>query len=299
MNTLKKGSKKIIIPLSCFQLAIFIFLLVPSLIVLPLNAQKMTAPFIFQPENHKKYIEDQTAIYQVMSKYYEAVEKANITYLEEVFHPSWFMRDTDMPREATLNVENKPTFIKRVRDHGPYLNYAKDRVFAKLDLAYEHFAYIRINKDPSRSSTNFFLYRLAGNWTIMDKLWVPTRPVYSDIPPAKGSYAAIESLVQTYYTAVATANQVKLNQLLHDKWDLKSVRNDGTLQTISKSEYLDALEKEKDFVDYTQLLSIDIFHDKLAIIRVDQPTEQVSSFLSVFKVNGNWMIVNERKAFAH
>lgn len=105
--------KRIFTRPSVFQVLTLVFFLTAFSTRGLLKAQKMPAQFIFQPENHKKYAKDQSAIYQVMSKYYEAVERANIDLLKEVFHSDWFMRDTDTPKEATLNVENKATFIKR------------------------------------------------------------------------------------------------------------------------------------------------------------------------------------------
>lgn len=259
----------------------------------------MQSSFVFDKENLQRNSEDISAIYHIMGNYYEGVEKANSALLDKVFHESWFMRDTDVPEEGYLNVEDKSTFISRVRNHGPYEGYASHRVFANTGMVYKNLAFVRINKDSSRNSTCFFLFKINGDWNILDKIWVNPRALYKEAMPSQNNYALIESLVQDYYEGCAFSNRPLLNELLHEQWDLKYLDNSGKLLIKTKNDLLLNLSSEHNYQDYSQLLSIDIYHDKLSIVRIDQPDKLMTSFLIIFKIKGKWYIVNERRAMSH
>ena len=274
---------------------VLVFLIGGSFPGQPLNAQTIPSPFIFNTEHQQEISTDISAIHHIMGQYYKGVEKANLDLLREVFHPTWFMRDTDTPEESYLNVESKKAFIKRVRDHGPYQNYARDRAFAGIDKAYDNLAFVRINKNPSRNSTGFFLFKLQGEWTITDKIFVNPRPQLEQVSPSGKSYAIVESLVHDYFQSLASADTIKLRGLLHEKWDLKYLDEAGSLQTLSKSEFLKRLPNNKAFYDHSQLMTIDMYHGKLALVRLDMPAQSMTSFFTLFKIAGTWKIVSERK----
>ncbi|MEX0313851.1 MAG: nuclear transport factor 2 family protein [Allomuricauda sp.] len=249
--------------------------------------------FIFHPNNLMRNSDDLSAIYGVMAQYYEGVELGKPDLLKTVFHTEWQMRDTGTPDEATLHIADKSNFVNMVRDHGPYPGYASERVFAHVGMANDNLAFIRINKAPSRSSTCFYLYKLNQGWTIMDKLWVPVREA-ADLPPTSESYRAVEMLLHTYFKALAVADTQVLSDMLHPDWDSKTIDSEGKLTTVSKTALLQNPKTEQ--IDFTQLLSIDLYHDKLAIVRIDIPSQDSTSFITIFKIDGNWKITNERRA---
>ena len=158
------------------------------------------SPYIFNSDNLIQHSKNLSEIYTQMAKYYEGVEKANLDLLDKVFHKNWFMRDTDTPEEATLNVENKQKFIRRVRDHGPYPGYAKYRAFTTVGVAYDNLAFVRINK---KSSTSFFLFKLNGEWMLMDKLWATMEPSGSG-QSSSSNFSAVDELMTNYFGASKT-----------------------------------------------------------------------------------------------
>lgn len=259
------------------------------------KTKNMRSPFIFDSNNLEQNTQDLSSIYTGMAKYYEAVEKANVVLLDEVFHDQWFMRDTDTPDEASLNVEGKQTFIKRVQDHGPYPGYASERAFATVSMANDDLAFVRINKAPSRSSTSFFFFKISESWKIVDKLWVNVTDESSEIRRSE-TYVVVERLLHDYFAALKASDAQVLDKLLHEHWDLKHMADNGQLQSVSKQQYLKATESNGDHIDYSQLLSIDVYHGKMAIARIDIPSETATSFLIFFKVGDQWQIVSERRS---
>ena len=264
----------------------------------PLDQGSLDSSFIFLPEALNQNTQDMSAIYAVMAKYYEGVEKARLDLLEEVFHAQWLMRDTDTPNQAHLNLEDKPAFIKRVRDHGPYPGYAQYRAIANVGRAYDDLAFVRVNKDPSRSATSFFLFKIDGKWKITDKVWLNPRDEHLQTPTQQSAFSQVRQLVENYYKGLAKADDVLIGRLLHEDWELKHLKNDGSLVIENKDDYIDRLSTKpaEEYIDHSQLLSIELYHDRLAIVRVDQPSKSIISYLTVFKVDGAWTIVSERKS---
>ncbi|MEM9649680.1 MAG: nuclear transport factor 2 family protein [Bacteroidota bacterium] len=266
----------------------------------PLYAQDRTSEplnsnFIFHPANVVQNTEDYAEIYSVMGKYYQGVEMAQPNLLDEVFHETWFMRDTDTPNTATLNIENKSTFIQRVQDHGPYPGYASDRVFATVGLANGNLAFVRVNKAPSRSATSFILFKLNGQWILMDKVWANVRNT-SQTEHRSLAYAETDSLLHSYFEALATSDVGKVSELLHDGWDKKHIVQHGQFETLSKTEFLKTIPNRQHQIDFNQLFSIELYHDNLAVGRVDFPSTKTTSFLTLFKINGGWKIASERSS---
>ena len=269
----------------------------------PLHAQDkvpetLNPKFIFHPDNVVQNTADYAEIYSVMGKYYQGVEMAQPDLLDEVFHKTWFMRDTDTPNTATLNIENKPKFIKRVQDHGPYPGYASDRVFATVGLANGNLAFVRVNKAPSRSATSFVLFKLNGKWTLMDKVWADVREGSQTVHRSL-AYTATESLLHSYFEALSTYNVEKVSGMLHAGWDKKYLNPKGQLKTISKTEFLKTIPGQQHQIDFNQLFAIELYHDNLAVARVDFPSTNSTSFFTLFKINGVWKITSERSSSGH
>ncbi len=255
----------------------------------PSTNQEKASAFIFDPMVLQLYSEDIASIYGTMAQYYEAVEKGNADDLLEIFHTDWYMRDTDTPGEAVLNVEDKSAFMDRIRNR-PFPDYAAAREFATTGLANGNLAFVRINKMPSRNATSFILFKLNGRWTIMDKVWVHTDP---DLGPGSEAHGTIEKLINDYYGALEKANVEVLDGLLHARWDRKEIDNTGKYTVISREVLLGSLSNQA-IPNPNQLRSVDIYHDKLAIARIDFPETATTSFLIFFKVNGNWTMAGER-----
>lgn len=252
------------------------------------HSQDEAPKYIFDQPNLEQHAQDLSAIYASMAKYYEAVEIGNVEYLESVFHVDWYMRDTDTPDEAILNVEDKNRFYERVRNR-PLPGYAEGREFTTTSLANGHLAFMRINKKSSKSSTSFMFFKINGNWVIMDKVWVNTE----EIAHTSEEYQAVEQLLDRYHQASYAADRNTLKELLHEQWDRKWVDSQGSYQRISKDDFLNSLEKEAS-ESPNKLRSIDMYYNKLAIARIDLPAKASTSFLFLFKVNGKWVIAFER-----
>ncbi len=251
----------------------------------------------FDQDSIEKNIVNLQDIYVAMAAYYEAVEFSRTQLLDEVFHKDWLMKDTDNPGAQFLNVEDKRAFIKRVADHGPYPDYGKDRMIVNIETAYNQLAFVRVNKDSSCSSTCFFLFKTDGNWQIVDKIWVNPRSEFNNDTGSKESMQVVIQLVKDYVKAIQEWDKEVLNALLHEKWDLKYIM-DGNLNIVAKQEYLcmPDIYRQKKCIDFSRLLSVDIYQDSMAIIRIDRPDERETIFLAFFKIDNEWRIVNERKS---
>jgi len=252
------------------------------------HSQDEAPKYIFDQRNLDQHAKDLSEIYASMAKYYEAVEIGNMEYLETVFHTDWTMRDTDTPDEATLNVEDKDRFYERVRNR-PLPGYAEGREFTTTSLANGHLAFMRINKKSSKSSTSFMFFKINGEWIIMDKVWVHTE----EIAHTSEAYQAVEQLLDRYHRASYAADQNTLKELLHKQWDRKWLDAQGSYQRISKDDFINSLEKEASERP-NKLRSIDMYYNKLAITRIDMPAKSSTSFIFLFKVNGQWVIAFER-----
>ncbi|MGW9685316.1 nuclear transport factor 2 family protein [Flagellimonas sp. 2504JD1-5] len=272
------------------EVLLFLFVLVTSFGFSQGENQTMQSAYIFDEAKLNQHSENLSAIYSVMSKYYKGVEYAKLNLLQEVFHSNWFMRDTDTPDEITLNVENKQKFIKRVHDHGPYPGYAKFREFASVGFANDNIAFVRINK---KSTTSFFLYKLNGEWMLMDKLWATMEKSNSNQNRAS-DYVSVNQLVTQYFEAISNLDRDALNKLLHQNWDKKIIDNGNNMDIIQKNDLLKNLDPPLQDINHTQLLSTDLYHGKLAIVRVDSPDKFTTSFFICFKINGKWIIAGER-----
>lgn len=266
-----------------------------TIVVQAQNAKAMENTYIFTSDNLNQYTADVKAIYQVMGKYYEGVEKAKLEYLKEVFHPDWFMKDTDNKGEIKLNLEDKATFIERVRKHGPYKGYAQYRDMDNISFAHKHLALVRINKVPSQNTTSFFLIRTANGWKILDKLWVIGRKAHTKPEAQKPTNQNIEQMVKRFFEAKAGNDQKTLNDLLHKDWESKTINASQELRSMSRAEFLNGLSKSS-YEDGNRFINIEAYHDKLAIVRIDQPEKNQITFLVVFKVAQQWKIVSQRVA---
>ena len=129
----------------------------------------------------------------------------------------------------------------------------------------------------------------------MDKVWLNTLEEKTEPPP--GSLGKVEQIIHTYYQALDEGNTDMLQDLLHQHWDLKYLRTDGSLHTESRSTYIQSIQKSEpqDQVGQGQLLSMDLYHDGLAIVRVDHPARSVTTYFVLFKVEETWTIASERR----
>jgi hypothetical protein len=255
----------------------------------------MTQPFIFQPDIQRIHSEDATAIHAVMARYYQGVEEARVDVLDEVFHPDWLMKDTDTPGALTLNVEGKAEFIKRVSDHGPYPGYAAGRRVVAVSTAHDRLACVRVDKTESRSSTVFVFFKLGGAWVIMDKVWVNPQPA-ADVPrPIAPVLEAVSSRLDGYFRALADDDRVAIGALLHERFELKSIGSGGFVGQ-NRVEALDGRLAPSTPADSSQLVSIDVFQESMAVIRIDLPADEETRFMVMLRVGGVWQIVLERRS---
>lgn len=252
---------------------------------------------LHQQETFIKNTTDIYNIYAILAKYYEGVDQAKINLLEEVFHSEWLMKDTDNPDAMLLNIEDKATFIDRVANHGPYQDYATDRAIVNISIAYDTLAFVQVNKNPSRNATCFSLFKINNEWKIMDKIWVNPIGTAMEVVSSKSYFEEIEKLVANYYKAISNTNANTLNEILHDAWEVKYLSENSTLQIESKKDFINRIlksEQKAKFGDFKLLIHINIFHDRLAIVRVDQPDISKTTFFIIFKVAEIWKIGAER-----
>ncbi len=255
----------------------------------------MTPPFIFQTDIQRVHSEDAAAIHSVMARYYQGVEEARVDLLAEVFHPDWLMKDTDTPGAATLNVEDKAAFIERVRGHGPYPGYAAGRRVVTVSAAHDRLASVRVDKNESCSSTVFMFCKVGSTWSIMDKVWVNPRLPGVVPRPMAPVLEAVSTRFDDYFRALASVDRSSLETLLHERWEMKSIGRDGII-VHDIEEVLDGRIEPSGSTDHSQLVSIEIFQEKMAVIRVDLPAREETRFMVMLRVGDPWQFVLERRS---
>lgn len=160
-----------------------------------LSAQEVSGKeFIFDSSITQRYSASIDEIISVMANYYEGVEYSDEEKLNTSFHSTWQMRDNDGTRNNFIHIEDKPTFIQRVKDHGNYKDYASQRKIGTIEVIHNQLAFIRIDKSLSRSATLFFLARIDDVWMIIDKLWVYQEENFKPLPSNQLLYS-----IQSFY----------------------------------------------------------------------------------------------------
>lgn len=254
----------------------------------------MTPRFIFLPDIQRRHSEDAAAIHAVMARYYQGVEEARVDLLEEVFHAAWLMKDTDTPGAVTLNVEGKAAFIERVRGHGPYPGYAAGRRVVVVSNAHDRLACVRVDKTESGSSTVFVLVKIEGVWTILDKIWVNPRPAADALRPIAPVLEAVSSCLDGYFRALAAEDRGATEALLHELWEVKSVG--GGIICQDRKQILEGRLAPAAPADPSQLVSIDVFQETMAVIRIDVPAREETRFMVLLRVGDRWQFVLERRS---
>ncbi len=268
---------------------VYTFLALIAPVALPAQTQSAPSSFIFDAQNLSQHQQHLSSIYTCMGNYYQAVEEANLQQLDKVFYEDWFMRDDDTPN-GLLNVEDKSRFIQRVKEHGPYQGYAEARIFAQTSVV-NKLALIRIDKATSGNTTCFFLFQDHEGWRIMDKLWVTSQQAFT-----QNGYANLESLLPKYFRAVRDGDRHYLSQIMHTQWNLKQVNGEGIIHSINLGDFFEQLPKVGGYPQAPPLTSINLFQDKLAIIRLDWPAKQLTTFLNFAKIKGQWLLISERRS---
>lgn len=253
----------------------------------------MNNRLFYDLKNKERILAKQAAIYQVMAKYYQGVEEAKLGLLQAVFHPGWAMRDNDVPKRDHINVEDKPTFIQRVRNHGPYNNYAADRALNALNTLEEGWAFVQITKTTSGNSTLFFLAETKTGWLIMDKIWINTAGDPMEDLDAIAEYKVLESLLHTYQDAIKSTHDQYLEQVLDRQWNAKSWHDGQTLSVKSRADFLTELHQTK--LELSEITSINLFQSKLAIIQTKSQKENSTIFFVLYNIQGTWKIACERR----
>ncbi len=253
----------------------------------------MNNRLFYHEKNKQRNLATKAAIYEVMAKYYQGVEEANLNLLAEVFHPNWAMRDNDVPQRDQINVEDKPTFIQRVRLHGPYQDYAADRFMADLKWFDEGWAFVQITKTTSGNSTLFFLLETESDWLICDKIWVNTSGDPKQDMDTISEYQVIENLLHTYQEAIDSSHDQYLQQLLDKRWNAKYWRGGQNLSESSRIDFFDALSETR--TDLSEIIAIQLFQSKLAIVQAEGQDRKFTAFFVLFYIEGSWKIACERR----
>lgn len=235
-----------------------------------LSAQEVSGKeFIFDSSITQRYSTSIDEIISVMANYYEGVEYSDEEKLNTSFHSTWQMRDNDGTRNNFIHIEDKPTFIQRVKDHGNYKDYASQRKIGTIEVIHNQLAFIRIDKSSSRSATLFFLARIDDVWMIIDKLWVYQEENFKPLPSNQ-----LLSSIQSFYKG----------QVIDKDFDSKLLSN-NSYKIASESRLVDSEMK---------LVSILGVYDRLAVVRTDYPTLNTTAYIVLFRLDSGWKVACER-----
>ena len=231
--------------------------------------QEPDKAFIFDPSITQNYHESFNAILGVMASYYEGVEYSNEKKLQAAFHSSWHMRDNDGTQNTFIHIEDKPTFIKRVKDHGNYKDYASQRKIGALEVIHDQLAFVRIDKSPSKNVTLFFLAKIDGAWKIIDKLWVYPEDNYNPLFSNE-----LLTCLQSFY-------------------DGHTPENDFDSKVLSNTSFeITQTSKLKDHE--IKLVSVLSVYDRMAVVRTDYPAINTTAYIVLFRLDSGWKVAGER-----
>ncbi len=225
--------------------------------------------FIFDPVIKKQYNTAFDKIVNVMADYYEGVEYSNPEKLASSFHDTWQMRDNDGTKNQYIHIEDKSTFITRVRDHGNYEDYASQRKIEAVEIIHDQLAFVRIGRSATRNATLFFLAKMDGNWKIIDKLWVYKEANFNSLPT--------EELLRSI-------NDFRKSGITDKDFD-SIVLSANTYKTSKTSQLVDHEIK---------LTSVFTLYDRLAIVRTDYPALNTTGFIVLFRLDDGWKVACER-----
>ena len=86
-----------------------------------------------------------------------------------------------------------------------------------------------------------------------------------------------------------------IGALLHERFELKSIGSGGFVGQ-NRVEALDGRLAPSTPADSSQLVSIDVFQESMAVIRIDLPADEETRFMVMLRVGGVWQIVLERRS---
>ena len=113
----------------------------------------------------------ESAILDVLQRYYRAVTNGDPATIDEIFHPLWQMKN----HEGDMIVsEVKSAFIARI-EAGAVEGYDADRQVSGVKIIAHRLAYVRVDRPSTPSTTSFFLAKCGDEWRITDKIWVGGR----------------------------------------------------------------------------------------------------------------------------
>ena len=236
-----------------------------------LSAQKAAIDeFIFDSSITEQYSSSFSEIISVMADYYKGVEYSDEELLNGAFHSEWHMRDNDGTNNQSIHIEDKPTFIKRVKNHGDYKDYANHRKIGAVEVVHDQLAFVRIDKAPTRSATLFFLAKIDEVWSIIDKLWVYQEENYKPLPSNE-----LLSTIESFYAD---------KQPMDKGFDSMQFSN-NSYQTFQDSNVVD---------EEIKLVSTLGIYDRLAVVRTDYPILNTAAYLVLFRLDSGWKVACER-----
>lgn len=113
----------------------------------------------------------ESAVLDVLQKYYRAVTEGDPLTIDEIFHSCWQMKNHEGDKIVS---EDKSAFIGRI-EAGAVEGYDADRRISCVKVIADRLAFVRIDRPSTPSTTSFFFVRCGGEWRITDKIWVDGR----------------------------------------------------------------------------------------------------------------------------
>lgn len=108
----------------------------------------------------------------LLGKYYDAVTFETPSMLDDVFDPTWYMKNHEGKQAVYEGVD---AFKQRLRgnQHQTYYNH---REIADVQVIYQCMALVRIDTSSSGGNTFFVFYRGKQGWRMTDKFWTFAEP---------------------------------------------------------------------------------------------------------------------------
>lgn len=228
---------------------------------------------------------------------YKEVVSAVLNYLgknsdikpKSIISKTWH-RKTITPKD--LNVQKYQQFSAS-KNSG--LKYE----ITSVEVHYGNFAMVRVDDRSKAMIMMLTLFKHSGKWKLANEILLSvdmgTRHKHFS---AETSANQVVEAMATYYRAVEYGQAEKLRPLFHTNWHMKNPE-DGQLVAENKSTFIRRIEKRPlpGYFDDRQTSKIEILFERVAVVRVDNPSTQSTTIFTFVKNQNQWLMID--KAWSH
>ena len=164
-----------------------------------------------------------------------------------------------------------------------------------IQLNYDDFAIVRVDDRSFASVLLLTLFIEDGKWFVVNEVNlapdVGTRnPHFS----AENAAAEVSAAMAVYYEAVEFGRPEDLESLFNEHWHMKNPDN-NELVAEDKPTFIKRIESgpSEGYYDDRQVTGLEILFDKVALMRVDNPTTRSTTVFTFVRMDSDWQMIDK------